>query len=161
MKKSLLFLLLALNSAILYSMEERSEVPIAASKQALPPESVNQALMWAALNGYEDIVRLLLEESGANVNFKDEFNRTPLMLAALNGHGNTIMILINEGADVNLQDSDGETAVVYAALNGQADIVNLLVKRANLSLPNKAGNSQFQSIMLYLKSPEALNKEIF
>ncbi|KAH7190083.1 ankyrin repeat-containing domain protein, partial [Fusarium oxysporum] len=42
-------------------------------------------LSWAAGDGHEAIVKLLLEK-GANVESKDEDGRTPLSCAALNGH---------------------------------------------------------------------------
>ena len=51
------------------------------------------------------------------------------MDAAIEGHAETLKILIDAGADVNATKEDGNTALTWAAQKGHTGIVNIL-KRA-------------------------------
>ena len=46
-----------------------------------------------------------------NVNAKNEFKKTPLMIAARNGHTDIINLLLRNSADVNAEQKDGSTAL--------------------------------------------------
>jgi ankyrin repeat protein len=72
------------------------------------------ALHWAAGNGHEMILRLLLEE-GADINAKDNFGRTALYWVAENRHEAIVRLLLNHKADVNVKDNLGRTALYPAA----------------------------------------------
>ncbi|PVH68556.1 ankyrin, partial [Cadophora sp. DSE1049] len=50
-------------------------------------------LWWAARNGHEAIVKLLLETGKVEVDAKDEDGRTPLSWAAENGHEAIVKLL--------------------------------------------------------------------
>lgn len=74
------------------------------------------ALMWAA--GYADgagvadaekVVTLLLDRH-ASIDAVDNRGRTPLMIAAENGHAEMVDLLISRGADPALKDKGGKTA---------------------------------------------------
>ncbi|KJK74201.1 hypothetical protein H634G_10574 [Metarhizium anisopliae BRIP 53293] len=85
-------------------------------------------LSWAAENGYEAVVQLLLE-NGADISSKDdEYGRTPLSWAAENGHKATVTLLVEKGADVVSKAKYGRTPLSLAARNGHEDIVNLLLE---------------------------------
>jgi ankyrin repeat protein len=57
-------------------------------------------LSWAALNGQEAVVRLLLENA-VDVASKDaKYGRTPLPWAAENGHEGLVMLLLEKAVDV-------------------------------------------------------------
>jgi len=62
----------------------------------------------SGLEGYEDVVSLLVTKA-ADVNFKGEAGRTPLMWAAANSLPIT-KILIENGADIKARADDGMTA---------------------------------------------------
>jgi len=51
------------------------------------------ALSWAAYNGHEGIVKLLLEREDFNPNSSDKFGQTPLTLAAKNRHDPVVKLL--------------------------------------------------------------------
>jgi uncharacterized protein len=59
----------------------------------------NTALMWAATEGYLDIVELLLAHN-ADVNAKNLANYTALMFAAESDRRNIVSILLDRGADI-------------------------------------------------------------
>jgi ankyrin repeat protein len=73
-------------------------------------------------------VRLLLEH-GANIEARADFFRTPLHVAAWNGHHATIQQLLDYGADIEAKDGSGRTPLQLAVWNRHKDIVQLLVDR--------------------------------
>jgi ankyrin repeat protein len=67
-------------------------------------------LSWAAENGHETVVKLLLATGKVDVDLKDIHGRTPLSWAAGNGHEAVITsLLATSKADVNLKDIHGRT----------------------------------------------------
>ncbi|KAJ4857386.1 ankyrin repeats (3 copies) domain-containing protein [Trichoderma breve] len=68
-------------------------------------------LSWAAKNGHETVVKLLLEQ-GAEVDSKDNGEQTPLSLAAENGHETVVGLLLEK-----------------ATKHGHEAVVKLLVKK--------------------------------
>ena len=53
-------------------------------------------LSWAAENGHEAVVKLLLEHK-AEAESKDKWDRTPLSWAAENGHEAVVKLLLEPG----------------------------------------------------------------
>ncbi|CAK6957358.1 dynein axonemal heavy chain 12 [Scomber scombrus] len=83
------------------------------------------ALHEAAFLGLENFVYLLLE-SGANPNACDIKKKTPLALAAQNGHLNVVEFLLLKGAHVWCESESG-TIFFDAAASGNPDIIALLL----------------------------------
>ena len=55
-------------------------------------------LSWAAENGHEAVVKLLLETGKVDADSKDEYDgRTPLSWAAENGHEAVVKLLLKMG----------------------------------------------------------------
>ncbi|XP_036068663.1 dynein heavy chain 12, axonemal isoform X1 [Oryzias melastigma] len=95
------------------------------------------ALHESAFLGLESFVYLLLE-SGANPNALDVKMKTPLALAAQNGHLNVAEILIQKGACVQFEPESG-SILFDAAASGNPDIISLLLDSGadpNLHLPS-------------------------
>merc|ERR1712217_443935 len=81
-------------------------------------------LRWAARNGNEELVRLLLN-NGACVNAQGaKSDCSALMTAAIHGHIRIAEILLQAGADVSLTDVEGQTAIDLA--HGYPEFVALL-----------------------------------
>jgi predicted regulator of amino acid metabolism with ACT domain len=59
----------------------------------------NTPLSWAAYEGYEEIVKLLLS-AGADVNLADKVGQTPFWIAADKGHLEIARLLIANGAEI-------------------------------------------------------------
>ena len=84
------------------------------------------ALMHASQGkGHKEIVEMLIN-AGADVNVRDKFGGTALMIASQNGHVETVEMLIEKGADVNARDFLGNTALVYATEEGHKEIIKIL-----------------------------------
>jgi ankyrin repeat protein len=65
----------------------------------LAPNKTVQALSWAADNGVELLVKLLLDETEVDVNSRDMiYQETPLWWAVRNNHEPVVKLLLNTGA---------------------------------------------------------------
>jgi ankyrin repeat protein len=76
------------------------------------------------LNLISDLIVL-----GANLDWQGEenYNYTPLHVAAWFGRVEIVRMLIDAGADVNLQDTDGWAPLHWAAMRGQVEIARMLI----------------------------------
>ncbi|HUK36894.1 MAG TPA: ankyrin repeat domain-containing protein [Vicinamibacterales bacterium] len=107
------------------------------------------ALMWAAAENHQDVVRLLVQH-GSQVNAHARVLRfpnvkvdaatmvitalprgglTPLMYAARQGAIDSARALVEVGAELNATDPDGMTPLVIAIINAHYDVASMLVER--------------------------------
>ncbi len=98
-------------------------------------ENVDAELLKAAEVGNLGKVQQLLGK-GADPNTTDEFKRTPLMIASLNGHGEIASLLVKAGANVAARAKYGQTALQFASEAGHATIVELLKAAKAVNPPN-------------------------
>ena len=67
-------------------------------------------LAWAARNGHEDVVKILLGWEDVNPDKLDNDGRTPLSFAAQNGQEGVVKILLGqEEVNPDKPDDDGRT----------------------------------------------------
>ncbi|KFY04816.1 hypothetical protein O988_00497, partial [Pseudogymnoascus sp. VKM F-3808] len=89
---------------------------------------------WAAENGHEGVVKLLLDK-GAKLETEHGLGRTPLSLAAGNGHEE-----VSYSHKLETEDSRGRTPLSWAAENGHEGVVKLLLdKGAKLETEDSRG----------------------
>jgi ankyrin repeat protein len=81
----------------------------------------------AVRDGDSEAVRGLLR-SGADVNARDRYGQTALMLAAHHGHREIVEILIGRGADLNVTAKYNFSALMLAVVAGHAPIARLLAR---------------------------------
>lgn len=87
-------------------------------------------LLWAAENGDDAIIGILLAKVDVDPDLKDHFQRTPLSWAAGNGHEAVVKLLLETGkVDAHSRDTKGQTALSYAAKNGHEAVVKLLLEK--------------------------------
>ena len=65
----------------------------------------NTSLVWAAENGHEGVVKVLLGRDDIDPDKSDEDDRTPLLLAACGGQDGVVKILLGRD-DVDLNKVD-------------------------------------------------------
>ncbi|KAG9193260.1 hypothetical protein G6011_03295 [Alternaria panax] len=99
---------------------------------AIDPYSKNSALHYAAANGHNDVIKLILSTSAekpepAFLNAINEAGNTPLHWAALNGHLESVKLLIHAGADVTIINRAGHDAVYEAEINDKNEVVDWLL----------------------------------
>jgi ankyrin repeat protein len=101
------------------------------------------ALMYAAENGYLDVVKELITHK-ADINIAND-GWTALIAAVFKGHLNIVKELIAHKADLNKSDSTGSTPLIFAAHIGHLDIVKKLI--AHKAEINKVSNNAYTALM--------------
>ena len=95
-------------------------------------EMLNKRLSWAIESSHWKAVGELVKE-GADINVRDEYGRTALILAAELGYSERVEALVGLGADINAKGKYGYTALMKAAEDGwlcsRAKIIRLLVSK--------------------------------
>jgi len=103
------------------------------------------ALLWAAIEGHENVVELLLR-NGADVNRQDNCGVTALSLAARKSSVERVSMLLKYGASVSVTDNEGMTALHVASANGNKVTVQLLLEKgASISAKDNMGMTTFHS----------------
>lgn len=88
------------------------------------------ALHWAAKFGKSDVVKMLSNKIGVNVNQRSHGGYTPLHLAAIQGHEDIIDLLVTVyKADPNIRDYSGKKAKQYLKNSASSRTQQLLVSR--------------------------------
>jgi len=101
------------------------------------------ALMKAAEKGHDDVVFALLE-LGADINVRNSFGNTALMLAAEFGKAGTVEVLLSfyETIQMDIMNHYQYTALILASENGHKDCAQLLVENgADLNARNMFGKT--------------------
>lgn len=84
----------------------------------------------AACEGHKSVCAILTEQgSMARVGELDVEGRSPLILAAQEGHCSTVRLLLDRRSPIDHRAYDGHSALTAAALQGHRDIVELLMRR--------------------------------
>ncbi|KAI4372907.1 hypothetical protein MLD38_011088 [Melastoma candidum] len=86
------------------------------------------ALHAAAIKGYEEVVRLLVD-AGIPIDARDNEGHTPLHLATVRGDTRTVQALVDRRADVNARSKGGVSPLDMATAMGIEEISEILVKR--------------------------------
>ena len=163
-------------SAVDIAQEMESEIKLIEALVAVKGETDiyfgdTSLLMWAAIYGYVDTLRCLVEQ-GAVIDMYEEDGDgrtleelikwetsravarylkihaqntdgyTELTLAAAEGHMEKVKYLVEQGTDIDAQDKYGKTAMMYAARYGDIDIVMYLVEQgADINLKTSEGKT--------------------
>ena len=93
---------------------------------------LNSKLLAAVENGIHNEASELIE-SGADINAKtnEQYNETPLMLAAYWNEIEIVKLLLSKGADINTLDNLGWTALMYAVVESNTEIINILLSEGS------------------------------
>ncbi|EPB67720.1 ankyrin repeat protein [Ancylostoma ceylanicum] len=98
-------------------------------------------------------VRQLVKWDKRLMEHKDEKGNTPLHLAAENGHGATIKVLIDAGCDIEAKNSEEDTALFLAVFEGHSDAVEILLKNKAL-IENKELSLAIEGVFLEHLNPQ-------
>ena len=96
------------------------------------PETLSTPLQYAAFQGHERIIQLLLSHK-ADVNSRSTTESTPLHLASQEGHLASVVTLLQAGADPLLSDYQGATPIHQAAQKNHHEVVRTLIKQDGYS----------------------------
>ena len=107
----------------------------------LAPDKHEHRLIDSVCAGNIKTVQQLLNSKTININAKDEYGYTALMLASFNDQIEIAKLLLaHKSIDVNVQDKDGYTTLMWALLYEQTEVVKLLLARnANVYIKSNSG----------------------
>jgi len=88
---------------------------------------LDRKLLDAAKSGKAGDAESLLQK-GADVNARDDFGWTPLILASKEGHTKVVELLLKKGVDPNVSNAWGWFPISWAAFQGHKDVVKLLLE---------------------------------
>ncbi|KAH6714520.1 hypothetical protein BKA61DRAFT_550129, partial [Leptodontidium sp. MPI-SDFR-AT-0119] len=96
-------------------------------------------LLYAARNGHEGVVQLLLATEKVDVDSRDTYHSmTPLSHAAWNGHEGVVQLLLAiEKVDVDSKDNSNQTPLSLAAKNGHEGVVKLLLATEKVDVDSR------------------------
>lgn len=108
------------------------------------------SLHIAAAEGDEALVKYFYGVR-ASASIADNLDRTPMHLAAENGHAHIIEILADKfKASIYERTKDGSTLMHIASLNGHAECATMLFKKGvYLHMPNKRGARSIHTAARY------------
>lgn len=96
------------------------------------------ALILAARDGHEEIVKLLLQVPNINVNARNIRLETPLMLAALFGRENIVKLLLAmPDININAENNMKSTALMAAAKSDKQNMLKLLLDAPGIKIDAK------------------------
>ncbi|XP_047050536.1 ankyrin repeat, PH and SEC7 domain containing protein secG-like [Lolium rigidum] len=125
------------------------------------------ALHLAALKGYLETCRFLVEESGIDVNSVSKTGATPMSYAAREGNVQVMRYLLDRGGDPAMPDERGSTPLHRAAVHGHCEAVRLLlstgvpvdpVDHRGAPLHLAASNDHVEVVKVLLEHDADLNK---
>ena len=97
-------------------------------------------LYYAALCGFYDLAKHIINEHPHHVNACGGYYMTPLVAALAGRHLRTAQLLYDYGADPNVQCYDGGSPLHAAVQSGHLEIVQKLIKyKANINAQNRIG----------------------
>lgn len=89
-------------------------------------EACNKLMPMAAVQGFIDVVRVLLEKGGANPDVGDGQGYTALAFACANNFPELIDVMIQGGANKNVTPFDGRSLLMIAASHDAVDAIRKL-----------------------------------
>jgi ankyrin repeat protein len=89
-----------------------------------PDEKGNPALFLAIQSRSWNVVKVLVEARGIQLDERNPHDETPLMLSVIQGEVDVARLLIDKGADVN---KTGWTPLHYAASKGHLELIHILL----------------------------------
>ncbi|XP_046361397.2 uncharacterized protein LOC124138676 [Haliotis rufescens] len=114
---------------------------------SLTDDYKHDCLMLACIGGSMPIVKHLLSLKTFDINTRQWFNKTPVMLAAQRGHVDVYNLLVSEGADLSLSDLMNKHCLMLACEGGSMPIVKHLLSLKTFDI-NRKGKFTKTPVML-------------
>jgi hypothetical protein len=103
------------------------------------------ALHMAIWRDREKSIPVLLEH-GCSIDYRDQGQRTPFILAAQVGNAAAAKMFLDAGAELEAQDCQGKTAMNWACSNDRLDVFHLLRERhAAMDTPDQKRQTPFDN----------------
>jgi hypothetical protein len=137
-----------------YEVAFGEKQPMLKSQYGLTP------LSWAAGNGNNAIVNLLLAKDNIDPDLKDsQYGRTPLSWAARDGHEAVVKLLLETGqVEVDSKDKDDPTPLSWAIEREHEAVVKLLLETGQVEVDLKNKDRRTPLLLAIERGHEAVVK---
>lgn len=107
----------------------------------------NKQLFRAAFHG--DVLGMTCAiQLGADIDAREYYRRTSLMIAAQDGYADVVKLLIEKKATIDVRDNDGWTPLMFAARNSRVEVVQALMQaRANVNAQSVDGQTALHLVL--------------
>ncbi len=133
------------------SSGEKLQAPGSPSSAIYHVLSIHEAAYYGDLAAIEWHIN-----NGSDLNAKDEYGSTPLIIAAIFDKTEVAKALIEAGADLSIRNSDGSTPLHIAAFFCRTSIVEALLENgADKYLKNSSGSTALETVavpFIYVKN---------
>lgn len=124
------------------SAKEKRQSSVSQTSSKPPSIDIHTATLLGNLEAIHQHIK-----AGSDLNEKDEYGSSPLIIAATFGKTEVARALIEAGADVNCRNNDGSTPLYCAAFFCRTEIVQaLLDKGADKKIKNNFGSTALESV---------------
>ncbi|KAG7153618.1 G patch domain and ankyrin repeat-containing protein 1-like [Homarus americanus] len=120
------------------------------------PQSIHKAMKFAQNNDSVNLREMVT--NGFNVNAKDEYGWSLLMVSACAGAKDAVQLLLEHKARTGARDSKGNTAIYLATMKGHRKIVDMLINCSKKKDSNYQSPEDVNVVHLKKKS---LTEEFF
>lgn len=93
----------------------------------------NTPLHVAVSKEHQDIVELLLNASGIDINIQNNQGNTPLHISISKGNEELVRLLLSKGAKINIENKDGKTPLDNAKQSNKEKIIEILAEHLKAS----------------------------
>ncbi|KAH7200630.1 ankyrin repeat-containing domain protein [Fusarium oxysporum] len=118
-------------------------------------------LSWAARNGHEEVVKLLLSKEGVDLDSYNIDDVTPLCWASRYGHAGVTGLLIARGAKYDSKDNNGHTPLWWATENSHSTVVKLLLEQGGVTMHTLVQRGERTQIRLLLSEGNVDSRNAF
>ncbi|XP_067653568.1 ankyrin repeat and SOCS box protein 2-like [Haliotis asinina] len=94
---------------------------------ATPSPAAGRDLYYASSRGDLETVKRILAEGHVDINYRGDYSKTPVMMAAQIGHRDVVEFLMGRGADMSLVDRGGNNVLYFACAGGDLETVKLIL----------------------------------
>ncbi|KAF0688198.1 hypothetical protein As57867_020103, partial [Aphanomyces stellatus] len=92
-------------------------------------------LISASMNGHAEVVRMLLDHGGVDINVVERNGISALISASMNGHAEVVRMLLDHGGvDINVVEMWDNSALIRASENGHAEVVRMLLDHGGVDI---------------------------
>ncbi|XP_071099698.1 ankyrin repeat domain-containing protein 50-like [Haliotis cracherodii] len=89
----------------------------------------NNILHVTCIGGNVDICKYLLSKDIVGIESRGQYNRTPVMTAAIKGHKELFDFLVSKGCDLSVVDGNGDDILHVTCLGGNVEICKYLLSK--------------------------------
>jgi uncharacterized protein len=135
---------------------EENKSSVSKTKPEPPSTDIHTAAFLGNLKAVEQHIA-----AGTDLNIKDNYGSSPLIIAITFGKTETAIALIKGGADLNLTNNDGSTPLHIAAFFCRTEVVEALINSGtDKTIKNKFGATALQSVLMPFDSVKFIYDQI-